>query len=88
VPCALRASLRLFKIRRTIYTANAIESLNSVIPKAIKNRKIFPTDRSAMKVVYLAIEAASRKWSMPIRNGKGALNRFMIEFPDRMLENL
>ena len=67
---------------------NAIESLNSVIRKAIKNRKIFPTDQSAMKVVYLAIEAAAKKWSMPIRNWKAALNRFMIEFPDRMPETL
>ncbi len=76
------------EIRRAIYTTNAIESLNSVIRKAIKNRKIFPTDQSAMKVVYLAIEAAAQKWSMPIRNWKAALNRFMIEFPDRMPETL
>ena len=30
------------EIRKVIYTTNAIESLNSVIRKAIKNRKIFP----------------------------------------------
>ena len=71
-----------------IYTTNAIESLNSVIRKAINNRKVFPHDQAAMKVVYLAIHAASKKWSMPIRNWKGALNRFMIEFPDRMPETL
>jgi transposase-like protein len=74
-------------IRKAIYTTNAaIESLNSVVRKAIKNRKVFPTDNSAMKVVYLAIEAASKKWTMPIHNWKAALNRFMIEFPDRMPE--
>lgn len=71
-------------IRKVIYTTNAIESLNSVIRKAIKNRKLFPNDESALKVVYLAIEAASKKWTMPIRNWHAALNRFMIEFPDRM----
>lgn len=75
-------------IRRVIYTTNAIESLNSVIRKAIKNRKIFPSDASATKVVYLAIEAASKKWGMPIRNWKAALQRFMIEFPERMPETL
>lgn len=75
-------------IRKVIYTTNAIESLNSVIRKAINNRKVFPHDQAAMKVVYLAIHAASKKWSMPIRNWKGALNRFMIEFPDRMPETL
>jgi transposase-like protein len=76
------------EIRKVIYTTNAIESLNSVIRKAIKNRKVFPNDKAAMKVVYLAIEAASRKWTMPIRDWKAALNRFMIEFPDRMPERI
>jgi len=75
-------------IRKVIYTTNAIESLNSVIRKAVKNRKVFPHDQAAMKVVYLAIEAAAKKWSMPVRNWKGALNRFMIEFPERMPKTL
>lgn len=69
-------------IRKAIYTTNAIESLNSVVRKAVNNRKLFPTDDSAKKVVYLAIMAASKKWTMPIRNWKAALNRFMIEFED------
>jgi transposase-like protein len=73
-------------IRRVIYTTNAIESLNSVIRKATKQRKLFPTDDSAMKVVYLAIQAASKKWTMPIRNWKSALNRFMIDFGDRLAD--
>ena len=71
-------------IRKVIYTTNAIESLNSVIRKAIKKRKLFPTDDSARKVIYLAIQNASKKWTMPIRNWKPALNRFMIEFEDRL----
>lgn len=75
-------------IRKVIYTTNAIESLNSVIRKAVKNRKVFPHDQAAIKVVYLAIDAASRKWTMPIKNWKAALNRFMIEFPERMPETL
>ena len=74
------------EIRKAIYTTNAIESLNSVIRKAIKKRKLFPTDDSAKKVIYLAIQAASKKWTMPIRNWKLALNRFMIEFEDRLTD--
>jgi len=73
-------------IRKAIYTTNAIESLNSVIRKAIKKRKLFPTDDSAKKVIYLAIQAASQRWTMPIRNWKPALNRFMIEFEDRLVD--
>lgn len=55
-------------IRKAIYTTNAIESLNSVIRKATKKRKVFPNDNAALKVVFLANEAASKKWTMPIRN--------------------
>lgn len=73
-------------IRKAIYTTNAIESLNSVIRKVIKKRKIFPTDDSAKKVIYLAIREASQKWTMPIKNWKAALNRFMIEFEDRLAD--
>jgi putative transposase len=58
-----------------------------VIRKATKRRKLFPSDESAMKVVYLAIQAAARKWTMPIRNWKAALNRFMIEFDDRISDH-
>ncbi len=64
----------------------AIESLNSVIRKAIKKRKLFPTDDSAKKVIYLAIQDASKRWTMPIRNWKLVLNRFMIEFEDRLVD--
>jgi len=49
-------------IRKVIYTTNAIESLNSVIRKSVKTRKLFPSDDAAKKVIYLAVEAASRKW--------------------------
>lgn len=71
------------EIRKIFYTTNAIESLNSVIRKAIKNRKIFPTDQSALKVVYLAIKNASKKWTMPLRDWKPAMNRFSIEYAGR-----
>jgi len=54
--------------------------------KAIKNRKVFSSDDSVKKVIYLAIQEASKKWTMPIRNWKQALNRFMIEFEDRLTD--
>jgi len=71
-------------IRKVIYTTNAIESLNSVIRKSVKTRKLFPSDDAAMKVVYLAIQAASKKWTMPIRDWKPALNHFMIVFEKQL----
>ena len=72
------------EIRKAIYTTNAIESLNSVIRHAINKRKIFPTDDSVKKVIFLAVEAAAKKWTMPIQNWKVAMSRFIIEFEDRM----
>jgi transposase-like protein len=75
-------------IRKAIYTTNAIESLNSVIRKSIKKRKIFPSDDSARKMVYLAIKDASKKWSMPIQNWRQAMSRFIIEFEERLEKHI
>lgn len=76
------------EIRKAIYTTNAIESLNSVIRRATKKRKLFPNDESALKMTYLAITEASKKWTMPIHNWKKALNRFIIEFEDRVEKHI
>lgn len=71
-------------IRKVIYTTNAIESLNSVIRHAIKKRKIFASDDSVRKVLFLAIQNAAKKWTMPIANWRQAMARFMILFEDRL----
>lgn len=72
------------EIRRATYTTNAIESLNSAIRKFTKNRKQYPSEHSALKLVYMAIREASKRWTRPIKNWKQALNHFAILFPDRM----
>lgn len=71
------------EIRKIIYTTNAIESLNSVLRKSIKNRKIFPNDKSVMKILYLAIRQAAKRWSMPLRDWAPAMNRFLLEYGER-----
>lgn len=68
------------EIRRVIYTTNAIESLNASLRKVTKNRAAFPDDEAIMKIMYLAIQKASKKWTMPIRNWGLALNQFAILF--------
>jgi putative transposase len=75
-------------IRKAIYTTNAIESVNSVIRKFTRNRKIYPSEESALKNVYMAIREASAKWTMPIHHWKQALNHFAILFEDRMPQPL
>jgi len=71
-------------IRKAIYTTNAIESVNSVIRKFTRNRKQYPNAESALKLVYLAIHEASKRWTLPIRGWKAALNHFAVLFEDRM----
>jgi transposase-like protein len=75
-------------IRKAIYTTNAIESVNSVIRKFTRNRKIYPSEESALKNVYMAIREASAKWTMPIHHWKQALNHFAILFENRMPQPL
>ena len=74
-------------IRKAIYTTNAIESVNSVIRKFTRNRKQYPNAASAIKLVYLAIHEASKRWTLPIRGWKAALNHFAILFESRLPRN-
>jgi len=73
-------------IRKAIYTTNAIESINSVIRKFTRNRKIYPNEDSALKLIYMAIREASQRWTMPVRHWKEALNHFAIMFEGRLPE--
>lgn len=61
-------------IRKAIYTTNTIESVNSTIRKFTRNRKQYPNAESAVRLVYLAIAEAARKWTMPIKGWKQALS--------------
>ena len=72
------------EIRRIIYTTNAIESVNMSLRKVSKNRGSFPNDDAVIKLFYLALSNIAKKWSMPLRDWKPALNRFTIQFNERM----
>jgi transposase-like protein len=83
------------EIRKVIYapqevplgdTTNAIESINMSLRKVIKTRSSFPTDEAVTKLFYLALNNISKKWSMPIRDWKAALNRFTIQFEERLVQ--
>lgn len=66
------------EIRKAIYTTNIIEAANRQIRKIIKNKGVFPNDKSIQKIIYLALKNASKKWTMPIKNWPLALNQFEI----------
>ena len=52
--------------------------------KISKNRGVFPNEESLLQTLLLALERIAKKWTMPIHNWSAALNRFAIEFGDRM----
>jgi len=72
------------EIRKVIYTTNAIESVNRSLRKITKNRGVFPSTESLLKLYWLALERAAKKWTMPIRNWHEARNRFSLELGDRV----
>jgi putative transposase len=76
------------EIRKAMYTTNVIESVNSTIRKFTRNRKQYPSADSAVKLIYLAISEASKKWTMPIKGWKQALNHFAILFEGRLPSKL
>lgn len=71
------------EIRRVIYTTNAIESLNHSLRKVLKNKKALVSDSALKKILYLGLKRASEKWTRPIQNWGGAMQRFAILFGDR-----
>ena len=75
------------EVRRIIYTTNAIESVNMSLRKITKNRGSFPSDEALLKLFYLALNNIAKRWTMPVQNWKPVLNRFTIQFGERMPTN-
>lgn len=71
------------EIRRVIYTTNAIEGYNRQLRKVIKTKGSFPSAESAARLLYLAQENITRKWSMPTQNWAKVLNQLAIRFEGR-----
>lgn len=74
------------EIRKAIYTTNAIESLNRSLRKVIKTKAVFPDEMAALKLMYLAMQNISKRWTRPIHHWKAALSHFAILFPERVTD--
>jgi putative transposase len=72
------------EIRRIVYTTNVIESLNYQLRKVLKSKGHFPNDEAAMKLLYLALRNAEKKWLAPNRDWKRMYGQFVIYFGDRI----
>jgi len=71
-------------IRKVIYTTNAVESINMSLRKVTKTRASFPNDKAVYKMIYLAIQNISKKWTMSIQNWHQAINQFAVKYNDRV----
>lgn len=76
------------EIRKAIYTTNAIESLNHSLRKVLKNKKALVSDNALKKILYLGLEKASKKWTRPIHNWSGAMQRFAVLYKGRLSETM
>ena len=71
------------EVRRIIYTTNAIESLNAKLRRTVRARGHFPTDESALKLLFLVLNLAQKEWRMPPREWAMAKAQFAIIFEGR-----
>jgi putative transposase len=75
-------------IRKLIYTTNAVEGFHRQIRKVTKTKGSFPSDMALMKLIYLATENISKKWTQPLQNWALTAQQLSIKFGDRMQINL
>jgi putative transposase len=71
------------EIRKAIYTTNIVESLHMTLRKVIKTRGSFPTEESALKLLYLALKNVAKRWKAA-PNWRTSLNHFMLLYGDRI----
>lgn len=72
------------ELRRILYTTNAIESFNARVRKLVNGKGHFPNDDAALKLIYLAVVAAEKRWTRPPKGWSQALNQFAIKFEGRL----
>ena len=76
------------EIRRAIYTTNIIESVHSQFRRLTKTKGAFPNEDSLLKLLYIGIQNASRKWTKPISNWAMTLSQLAIFFEGRLDKEL
>lgn len=71
------------ELRKILYTTNAIESLNSGLRTVARRDRTFGNDQFALNALYLYLEVARKKWTMPIAHWQLILNQFKLLFEER-----
>ena len=71
-------------IRKLIYTTNAVEGFHRQARKTTKTKGAFTSDMALLKLLYLATENISEKWTQPLQNWGLTVQQLCIKFGDRM----
>lgn len=72
------------QIRKLIYTTNPVEGFHRQVRKVTKTKGAFPSDMALLKLVYLATENISKKWTQPLQNWGLTIQQFCIKFEGRI----
>jgi transposase-like protein len=72
------------EIRKVIYTTNIIESVHRQFRKLTKTKGAFPNENSLLKLLYMGMKNATRKWNMPMWNWNLTLSQLAIFFEGRL----
>ena len=72
------------EIRTLIYTTNAIEGFNRQLRKVTKNKGVFPTVDSLLKMLYIAMMDITKKWTGKRREWGQIHSQLEIFFDDRL----
>jgi len=75
-------------IRKLIYTTNTIEGFHRQVRKVTKTKGGFTSDMALLKLIYLAHNNISQKWTMPLANWAMTAQKLAIWFPGRMILDL
>jgi len=76
------------QIRKLIYTTNAVEGFHRQVRKITKTKGAFPNDMALLKLIYLAVQSISKKWTSPLQNWAITSQQLAIKFGDRMKMDL
>ncbi len=73
-----------YEVRKMVYTTNIIEGYHRQLRKVTKTKTAYPTDESLKKIIFLATNEISKKWTMPIRSWRECISQLSIYFEGRL----
>lgn len=76
------------ELRKIMYTTNAIESLNNSYKRINKGRRMFPSETSLEKSLYLATEIITEKWTQQYRNWGVILSELRLQYGERIPDSI